>query len=140
MLWPSIMVWVKLGLVPRMETRSFSSNAPSFALAALMFTPGTRASESATFLSGILPMSSEVITSTRVSSPRLLSSDASMAPRMPLTTTVSRSVASCCDAGVAWAGVAASCAAAVPTTLSAATILSERTVFLSCMVIPSHGR
>jgi len=46
-----------------MLTRSFSSKPPSLAPAALVVMPGKRARESATFLSGILPMSSAVITS-----------------------------------------------------------------------------
>jgi hypothetical protein len=58
-----ISVSVRLGLVQRMLTGSFSSKPPSLALAELIVTPGTRAGESATFLSGILPMSSALMTS-----------------------------------------------------------------------------
>ena len=60
-----------------MLTRSFSSKPPSLALAELIVTPGTRDSESATFLSGILPMSSAVMTSTTEVAARLVSSDSS---------------------------------------------------------------
>ena len=75
MLWPLISVWVRLGLVPRMLTRSFSSKPPSLAPAELMVMPGTRCRESAMFLSGILPMSSAVTTSITESAVRLSSRD-----------------------------------------------------------------
>lgn len=84
---PLIMVWVRLGLVPRRLTRSFSSKPPSPAPAELMVTPGRRCSESATFLSGILPMSSAVITSTTETEFFLWLIDCSSAARMPVTTT-----------------------------------------------------
>ena len=87
--WPLIRVCVRLALVPRIDTRSFSSKPPSLAPAELMVTPGTRCSESAMFLSGILPMSSAVMTSTCVSALRLRLSDFSCEARMPVTTTVS---------------------------------------------------
>jgi len=77
-------VWVRLGLVPRILTRSFSSKPPSFALAELVVTPGTRVSVSATFLSGILPMSSAVMTSSILSASRLASSDCWTAAGMPV--------------------------------------------------------
>jgi hypothetical protein len=82
-LWPFKSVCVRLGFVPRMLMRSFSSKPPSFALAELIVTPGRRASESATFLSGILPMSSAVTTSMTELAWRLASSDFSFETRMP---------------------------------------------------------
>ncbi len=51
---PLTSVCVRLGLVPRILTRSFSSNPPSFALAELVVTPGTRVRESADILVGHL--------------------------------------------------------------------------------------
>ena len=85
-MWPLIRVCVRLGLVPRMLTRSFSSKPPEPPDCELMVTPGTRCSASATFLSGILPMSSAVMTSTtRVGMRAWSSSDFSSEARMPVT-------------------------------------------------------
>ena len=92
-LWPLISVCVRLGLVPRMLTRSFSSKPPSPPAAELVLTPGMRWIASATFLSGILPMSSAVTTSTTESALRLAASDCSRDARMPVTVTTSRVVA-----------------------------------------------
>ncbi len=84
--------------MPRMLMRSFSSKPPSLALAELTVTPGTRDSESATFLSGILPMSSAEMTSTtRDRASRLDSSDSSFEWRMP-ETMISSSLAPCARA------------------------------------------
>jgi hypothetical protein len=69
-----------------MLTRSFSSKPPSLAPAELVVMPGTRARESATFLSGILPMSSAVTTSTTSTDLRFASMDSSDDLRMPVTT------------------------------------------------------
>jgi len=94
-----IRVWVRLGLVPRRLTRSASSKPPSSALDELMLTPGRRCRVSATLCAGSLPTSSAVTTSTRALASRLVSSDFSIEPRMPVTVTVSRSVAvgaACC--------------------------------------------
>ena len=108
-LWPLISVCVRLGLVPRMLTRSFSSKPPSPPAAELVFTPGMRWIASATFLSGILPMSSAVMTSTTESALRLAASDCSRDARMPVTTTVSSLVVGLA-ALAAWAGaVGAAC-------------------------------
>ena len=87
--WPLMSVCVRLGLVPRRLTRSFSSKPPEPPACELMVTPGTRCSESAMFLSGILPISSAVITSTTESALRLVSSDFSTEARIPVTVTVS---------------------------------------------------
>ncbi|EEF27308.1 conserved hypothetical protein, partial [Ricinus communis] len=102
--WPLIRVWVSDGAVPRIDTRSFSSKPPEPAPEVEMFTPGTRCSESATFLSGILPTSSAVMTSTLLDALRFTDSDCCSDPRIPLTMTVSGSLsdAACC----AWAFIA----------------------------------
>jgi hypothetical protein len=91
--WPFTNVCVRLGLVPRMLTRSFSSKPPEPPDCELMVTPGTRCTASAMFLSGILPMSSAVTTSTTASALRLVSSDFSREARMPVTVMVSSGVA-----------------------------------------------
>ena len=59
--WPFTKVCVRLGLVPRKLTRSFSSKPPEPPACELIVTPVTRCRESAMFLSGILPMSSAVL-------------------------------------------------------------------------------
>ncbi|KAG1532520.1 hypothetical protein G6F50_016193 [Rhizopus delemar] len=64
-----------------------------------MLTPGRRCRVSATLCAGSLPTSSAVTTSTRALASRLVSSDFSIEPRIPVTVTVSRSVAvwaACC--------------------------------------------
>src|SRR5690606_12139130 len=99
-LCPLIRVWVRLGLVPRRLTRSASSKPPSSAEEELMFTPGRRCRVSATLCAGSLPTSSAVTTSRRASASRLVSRERSIEPRMPVTTTVSSSVA-CCRASCA---------------------------------------
>ncbi len=91
--WPLRVVWVRLGLVPRRDTRSASSKAPSLAEDEAMFTPGSSRRVSATFLAGSLPMSSALTASTCELASRLVLSDCSRLPRMPTTLTVSRSVA-----------------------------------------------
>ena len=97
-------VWVRLALVPRMLTRSFSEKPPSPPAPELMLTPGMRCTASATFLSGSLPMSSAVITSTTESALRFWFSDCSRDARMPVTVTVSSVVAGRGSACWAWAG------------------------------------
>jgi hypothetical protein len=87
--WPLMSVCVRLGLVPRMLTRSFSSNPPSPPEAELIVTPGTRCTASAMFLSGSLPMSSAVITSITESALRLVSMERSREARIPVTVIVS---------------------------------------------------
>src|SRR5690606_23607648 len=72
---------------------SASSKPPSAAEDELMFTPGRRCRVSATLCAGSLPTSSAVTTSTRALDSRLVSSDFSIEPRIPVTVTVSRSVA-----------------------------------------------
>ena len=95
-------VCVREGLVPRRLTRSFSSKPPDPPDCELIVTPGTRCSESAMFLSGILPMSVEVMTSTTESELRLSSSDFSRDARMPVTvsdstaTGLSGGLGACC--------------------------------------------
>jgi hypothetical protein len=69
-----------------MLTRSFSSKPPSVAPAELVVIPGRRDKESATFLSGILPMSSAVTTSMISVEARFAASDSSTDLRMPVTT------------------------------------------------------
>ncbi len=95
--WPLTRVCVRLGLVPRMLTRSFSSKPPEPPDCELMVTPGTRCTASATLRSGILPISSAVITSTTESALRFVSSDFSREARIPVTVIVSW-VATCADA------------------------------------------
>ena len=73
-----------------MLTRSFSSKPPSPPDAELIVTPGTRCTASAMFLSGSLPMSSAVTTSTTESALRLVSSERSSENRKPVTVIVSR--------------------------------------------------
>ncbi len=108
-MWPLTSVCVRLGLVPRIDTRSFSEKPPSPPADDAMLTPGTRCSASATFLSGSLPMSSAVITSTTESALRFLASEASSDARRPVTSTCCTGGAGCgADAGVA--GAAAACA------------------------------
>src|ERR1700760_3492045 len=75
--WPLMSVCVRLGLGPRIEARSFSEKPPSPPADDAMLTPGTRWMASATFLSGSLPMSSAVTTSTTESGLRLRLGDAS---------------------------------------------------------------
>src|SRR6266480_4947201 len=102
-------VWVRLGPVPRMLTRSFSSKPPSVAPAELIVTPDTRFRESAMFLSGILPTSSEVITSSTESAARFCSSDFSREARIPVTTT-SCSGAFCLE--LVWSPLVCACTTA----------------------------
>lgn len=80
--------------MPRRLTRSFSSKPPSLAPAELTFTPGTRCRESAMFLSGSLPTSSAVITSTCESALRFWFRDCCSEARMPVTVTACNLVAS----------------------------------------------
>jgi hypothetical protein len=61
-----------------------------------VFTPGRRWIASATFLSGILPMSSAVTTSVTASALRFWFSDCSSAARTPVTITVCASWAWTC--------------------------------------------
>ena len=84
--WPFNVVSVRLSAVPRIDTFSFSPTWPA-APPAVVLTPGTRDNESATFLSGILPMSSAVMISTTESALRFWLMDRSNAPRMPDTVT-----------------------------------------------------
>ncbi len=106
-MWPLTSVCVRLGLVPRIDTRSFSEKPPSPPADDAMLTPGTRCSASATFLSGSLPTSSAVITSTTESALRFLASEASSDARRPVTSTCctsSRAAAEAAGAGAsAWA-------------------------------------
>jgi len=106
--WPLISVCVRLGLVPRMLTRSFSEKPPSPPADDAMLTPGTRWIASATFLSGSLPMSSAVTTSTTESALRFFASEASSDARRPVTST---RCTSCSGAEAADAGTAAAVAA-----------------------------
>jgi hypothetical protein len=110
-----------LGLVPRMLMRSFSSKPPSLALAELTVTPGSRERESATFLSGILPISSAVTTSMTEFALRFASSDFSFETRMPLTITSSSCCCCACDA----LGPKSAMATAVP-------INVDRVLFMCC--------
>src|SRR5471032_2654522 len=100
MVWPLIRVCVRLGLVPRMLTRLFSEKPPSPPADDEMFTPGTRCTASATFLSGSLPMSSALTTSMTESLLRFWLSDCSSDARIPVTTTacMEGSVAAACCA------------------------------------------
>ena len=111
MLWPLSWVRLRLGAVPRMETRSPSPNSRE------MLTPLTRCRASATFLSGNLPTSSEVITSTTAWDSRLTSSDSFKLARMPVTRTVSTSslagVAACSESAAACFASASDTAAAI---------------------------
>ncbi len=79
--WPLSWVRLSVGAVPRIEIRSPSPNSRE------MVTPGTRCSDSATFLSGNLPISSAVITSRITSAVRLSWRDCCRDWRMPTTTT-----------------------------------------------------
>ncbi len=99
MAWPLNRVCCRLGLVPRRLTRSFSPKPPSPPAEDWMFTPGRRWMASATFLSGILPMSSAVTTSTTESALRFCFSDCSSAARTPDTVMT----APCSGAGACWA-------------------------------------
>ncbi len=130
--WPLMSVCVRLGLVPRMLTRSFSSNPPSPPEAELMVTPGTRETASAMFLSGSLPMSSAEITSTTLSALRLVSMERSRDARMPVTVMVS--LVSAFFAG----GVVAACCAcawnAIPESASATA--EAMGVGLNCIFMP----
>ena len=104
MAWPLNRVCCRLGLVPRRLTRSFSPKPPSPPADDCVFTPGRRWIASATFLSGILPMSSAVTTSTTASALRFWRSDCSSAARTPVTTTdcaCSPGAASCAPADAA---------------------------------------
>ncbi len=74
-----------------------------------MATPGMIVIASATLVAGNLPTSSAVMTSTMASALRLVSSDCCRLARMPVTTTLSSSVASPAAAGAG----EASCACAV---------------------------
>jgi hypothetical protein len=64
----------------------FSPNPPALADPVTTLTPVRRPSESATFLSGNLPISCAVTTSETTSLARFESSDAWIEARMPLTT------------------------------------------------------
>ena len=88
MAWPLNSVCCRLGLVPRRLTLSFSPKPPSPPADDCVFTPGKRWMASATFLSGILPMSSAVTMSTTASASRFWRNDCSRAARTPVTTTV----------------------------------------------------
>src|SRR5690606_812095 len=141
MVWPLTRVWVRLGLVPRRLTRSASSKPPSLALDEAMLTPGSWRRVSATFLAGSLPTSSEVTSSTWVLASRLASIAFSMLPRMPVTTTASRSLASCvADAdGLASCCRLASCASATPAMPSAMAILMVNAFLRTFMLFPLPG-
>ena len=64
----------------------FSANPPALAVPVTTLTPVRRPSESATFLSGNLPMSCAVTTSETMSARRLRSSEAWIEARRPVTT------------------------------------------------------
>ncbi len=84
---PSTMTLVRLGEVPRMLTRSFSSKPPSPLACDWVFTPGRRCNASAMFLSGSLPISMAEIASTWLVASFLTSIAFCNDWRMPVTTT-----------------------------------------------------
>ena len=95
--------------------RMISSKPPSLALAELIVTPGRRCNESATFLSGILPMSSAVITSTCDSALRFWFSDCSRDACVALIRKGPREwrlLATRSAMRIDWATIAAACAEA----------------------------
>src|SRR5687767_9125456 len=85
---PLMVTRFRLGLVPRIDTRSASSLAS--ARPYWTFTPVRRESASSMFLSGILPMSSAVTTSTLVAASFFTAIDFSSEARMPVTSIFSR--------------------------------------------------
>src|SRR6187402_2438647 len=125
-----------------MLTRSFSSKPPSLALAELVVTPAMRVRESATFLSGILPMSSALTTSTTLVVAFLASRDCSTEARIPVTTTSSIVLVSALEgaAGPSAARVLGpnnAMATAVPTKVDLAILIDFHTPLL---LVPARSR